>query len=693
MVQVGEASRPRSGSVAPERLGAADWFRTLAERAGDVFYSIRTDPDLCVEFISETILAHTGHPASEYLADPGLIAGSVDPRDAAAMVEAFSAPPGQDIEAEVRWVHRDGRTVWTQNWACRRVRSDGSIVLEGTQHDITALRMAEQELRTSGERFRLAMTNSAIGMCLVDAEGTFLTVNRALCDLLGRDAQTLTRTTWQVLTHPDDLGADLALVDDVLAGRRDSYRFVKRFLRPDGEVVWGDMSVSCVRAPDGRFGHFVTQIVDVTAQIQAERSLRDSEEHYRLLAENASDVVFRGSVDRRLQWVSPSVQAVLGWRPDEMAGHPVDEFLHRDDIDVARAAADRLREVTRTEYEARWRCRDGSYRWLAIVLREVTDHTGVVVGRVASGRDVQAEVEARQALSRSEERFRLAMASAPTGMAVIDLDRRFIEVNNALCRLLGRRELWLLTHRIPDALHPDDDAVDLQMRAEVLSGRVQSQTRTVRMLTADGSVAVVQHAIGLLRDESGTPLSYVSQFVDVTEAQRAQDRLRFLASHDPLTSLANRAELTERMNQILSHPPRTGTRVATLYIDLDGLKRINDTHGHAVGDEVIVQMAARIAAQVRSGDVVARIGGDEYVVVLPAIRTPEDARRIAEKVLSAAAQPITAQGVTLTTTLSIGVALAGHGDDPDDALARADRALYRAKQAGRDRAVMDEASQ
>jgi diguanylate cyclase (GGDEF)-like protein len=138
-----------------------------------------------------------------------------------------------------------------------------------------------------------------------------------------------------------------------------------------------------------------------------------------------------------------------------------------------------------------------------------------------------------------------------------------------------------------------------------------------------------------------------------------------MATRDPMTRLINRPELLTRVDRLLSHSPRTGTQMATLFIDLDNLKRINDTYGHSVGDDVIVAVSERLREQVRSGDLVARLGGDEFVVLLPAIHTIADAERIAGKLLAAVGEPLAVESHTLTVTASIGVALASSGDDPD----------------------------
>jgi len=195
----------------------------------------------------------------------------------------------------------------------------------------------------------------------------------------------------------------------------------------------------------------------------------------------------------------------------------------------------------------------------------------------------------------------------------------------------------------------------------------------------------VQHAISLLRDEHGQPQSYVSQMVNVTEAREAREALHYMATHDSLTQLLNRRELIARVAQVLAHAPRAGARLAILFADLDGLKPVNDTFGHAAGDELIIEAAHRISALLRDGDIAARVGGDEYVIALPEVGGHEDARSVALKIRDALAEPLKIGGYAVPVGISVGIALAEPSDDPSAVIRRADAALYRAKKSGRNR--------
>jgi diguanylate cyclase (GGDEF)-like protein len=207
----------------------------------------------------------------------------------------------------------------------------------------------------------------------------------------------------------------------------------------------------------------------------------------------------------------------------------------------------------------------------------------------------------------------------------------------------------------------------------------------MRLIRTDGATVWVQHAISLLRDEQGVPHSYVSQLVNVTEAREAREALHYMATHDSLTQMFNRRELLSRVAKILSHAPRAGARLAILFADLDGLKPVNDTFGHAAGDELIVEAAHRISGLLRDGDVASRVGGDEYVIALPGVQCEDDALAVAIKIRAAMAEPLSVGGVPVPVGISVGIALAQPGDDPASVVRRADAALYRAKKAGRNR--------
>jgi diguanylate cyclase (GGDEF)-like protein/PAS domain S-box-containing protein len=287
----------------------------------------------------------------------------------------------------------------------------------------------------------------------------------------------------------------------------------------------------------------------------------------------------------------------------------------------------------------------------------------------------------------TERRMRLMFESSPIGMAIESLEGRFLEVNPALCRILDRTAEWLLGHRVRDVLQAGDVGPDLVVRDQGASGLVDQASNERCLLRPDGSQAWALHAMGLLTDDRGRALSFVSHYVDVTEARGARERMQQLATHDGLTGLLNREGFWAAATPIVGHPGRAGTGLALLFIDLDDFKAVNDTLGHAGGDRVLAEIGRRIGATLRADDLVARFGGDEFVALLTTVRGATDAESAARQLHEHVSRPVRVGEHEVTVGLSIGLTVVRPGDLADAALHRADLSMYRAKVDGGGRTV------
>jgi diguanylate cyclase (GGDEF)-like protein/PAS domain S-box-containing protein len=319
---------------------------------------------------------------------------------------------------------------------------------------------------------------------------------------------------------------------------------------------------------------------------------------------------------------------------------------------------------------------------MALTARPIEAEDGLPDGAVVGLRDVTDEQSARRTLARSEERFRLAMAAAPHGMAIADADEHFVQVNPALCQLLGVPRTEILGRTIADFLSVDDHATLGAMRRTLIEEGKDSCSHEHHLLSTGRELWVV-HAVSVTRDERGVPVFYVHQFVDQTEARRLRADLEYRASRDGLTGVSNRPELMARLATQLQTTEAAMSGVGVLFVDIDNLKPINDQHGHKGGDDVITAVADRLLAAVRRDDMVARIGGDEFVVVLDGVHSREEVQRVAEKCRESVCAPVTSRGAQIPVTVSIGAVMASSTDTPDHVLVRADEALYTAKTGGR----------
>jgi diguanylate cyclase (GGDEF)-like protein/PAS domain S-box-containing protein len=285
------------------------------------------------------------------------------------------------------------------------------------------------------------------------------------------------------------------------------------------------------------------------------------------------------------------------------------------------------------------------------------------------------------------EPYQLAFEDSAIGMAIEDVDGRYLQVNPALCAMVGYSAEQLLTMRYQDICHPDD----LEGRtylAALTDGTVRRAVKECRYRRADGTQIWVRVHVGVIHVD-GAAVLYTAQIEDITAQKDAEERLIFQASHDDLTGLPNRKAFAERMAAAIE----AGQRPALLFVDLDRFKLVNDSIGHAAGDELLITAAARLRQAVREEDVVARIGGDEFVVLAVSAPTLAGAEQLAERLHEEMSAPFQLAGRSLLLTVSIGIATAGRDvTSAGDMLRAADLAMYRSKTTGRARTAAFDAS-
>ena len=278
-----------------------------------------------------------------------------------------------------------------------------------------------------------------------------------------------------------------------------------------------------------------------------------------------------------------------------------------------------------------------------------------------------------------------AFDHAPVGVAVLAPDGRFLRANRALCGLLGTAAEELLATTIGAVTHLDDAEGDLAARERLLAGAGAAYQRELRLLPKRGGPVWALLSVAVVRGDGGEPAYLVAHALDVHERRTLEERLRYRALHDPLTGLPNRILFDDRLAHALAGAGQRREGVAVLLADLDGFKGVNDRLGHAAGDQLLVAAGQRLAACLRLGDTAARVGGDEFALLLERCRDPEAPARVAARVLAAMRQPFPAAGGDVAISASVGVARSGTGQArASDLLRDADAALYRAKAAGKD---------
>lgn len=294
--------------------------------------------------------------------------------------------------------------------------------------------------------------------------------------------------------------------------------------------------------------------------------------------------------------------------------------------------------------------------------------------------------EREQSLAISNQHLRLAakaFESTFEGIMVTNADDVIESVNPAFTQITGYKAHEVIG-KTPALLSSGrhDQAFYQKMRQELASsGHWQGEIWNKRR---NGEIFAEWLTINVVKDNDGAITNYVAVFSDITMRKTAEEQMRFLAHHDALTSLPNRSLLMERLRRAIPHAQRNRKKVAVLFLDLDRFKRINDTLGHQAGDQLLCIVAQRLTACVRAEDTVARLSGDEFVVVLEEIQDADTLPAIARKIVTSLAQPLMLEGHEVAVTTSIGISLFPEdGKLPGDLIKHADSAMYLAKEAGR----------
>jgi diguanylate cyclase (GGDEF)-like protein/PAS domain S-box-containing protein len=358
---------------------------------------------------------------------------------------------------------------------------------------------------------------------------------------------------------------------------------------------------------------------------------------------------------RRLVWVNDSFTRMTGYDAAEAASQKTSDLLYFEGTDTetvgrVRAAFAACRGV---RFEVRVRSKDGREWWLDTDARPLFDAAGVLQGWVCIQADVTAEVLKREQLRVSEANLRNLYDLSPLGIALTDMDGHFLQINRSFEIITGYSHDDIMQGNWSVfAIRQGDAEEPPAFESLIRDGRFGPVEMSLRR--RDGSRVPVQIMGIIVQGHDGTRRIW-SMLEDISVRKRSEQHISFLAYHDPLTSLDNRLGLRSRLEQLLRASMRTDCVTAVVLIDLDRFKYVNDTLGHDVGDELLIEVARRLSLTVRDADVVARIGGDEFVLVLGGLPDASHVDVIMQKIFAELRGNIPLSGRTVYSTCSIGV--------------------------------------
>jgi diguanylate cyclase (GGDEF)-like protein/PAS domain S-box-containing protein len=505
---------------------------------------------------------------------------------------------------------------------------------------------------------------------------------------------------WEILLHPED--ADYYHRSRQVqrqAGYRQLMQCQLRFRHRDGQ--WRRFEIreqALARDKDDQVTRIIGVAKDITDQIEASESLRDSEQRYRMLAESISDVIFSTDSRLNLNYVSPSVQAVLGYdaewifqngwqstiaNPQQLTGI----YQLMDRVSKALDQPDQL-AVLRSQVQTQlflFDCLRADGRKIPIELRLVLvwDEHGTFEGVLGVGRDIsqqrRAEKDLRMAATVFEHSTSAILITDPAGYIV--------QANEAFSRVSGYAVEQVLD-QLPNMLTVDDQQ-EAHLRYVLKQlGQHSTWEGEVWLRRRNGEHYPAWVGITAVLDDEGDLASYVCFFSDISERKASEQRIHRLAYYDALTHLPNRTLFQDRLHTALQSAERQKSWVVLMFLDLDRFKPINDSLGHAAGDRMLKEMATRLLGCVDDDDTVARMGGDEFTLLLQPRANREIALNraihVAEQILASLVKPFVLEGREFFVTASIGIALSPQdGNELSQLMKNADTAMYHAKERGK----------
>lgn len=563
-----------------------------------------------------------------------------------------------------------------------------------------SFREERKHISESETRFRHAMEYSAIGMALVAPGGQWLQVNKSLCRLLGYRQDELEGMTFQQLSHPDDLNADLIQMNALLAGEIASYSMEKRYLRSDGQTVWALLAVSLVRDSEQQPLYFISQIEDITGLKQTEKVNQQLMERITLANDAAGIGVWEWHpITGEMTWDRRMFQ--LYHLPENATITQqswINCLLPADRKKVMALLDDAVKNTSPIDVEYRIETSSG-IRYIRCQGNMVAGEPGQSSRMLGINQDVTAFRQLTDALDQERERMHITLDAIDEAVISTDEEMQVIFMNPVAEKMTGWPQHHAVGKPIAEILQithggegPEQEIV-LSCALPKNTKPADSPDQDLVLHNRAGEVFAINYSLSPLSTQEGDNIGSVMVIQDVSESREIFKRLRYSASHDMLTRLPNRASFEQRLKVLLMPQENQRMHHVLAFVDLDRFKAVNDSAGHAAGDALLRELSTLMMRQLRGSDFLARLGGDEFGMLLPECSL-EDASEIASRLVATISQyQFLWKGHEFSVGASAGLTIFDSSSNAVEVMTQADIACYQAKNSGRGKiAVYGEAT-
>ncbi len=462
------------------------------------------------------------------------------------------------------------------------------------------------------------------------------------------------------------------VIDNVLQGEAQFLEW--KFIRADRIILAAEVSFNCLELQEKKLIYCIAR--DVTER-KHEKKLS------RTLAVSSliGIYVLHGG---KFRFVNPKFQEYVGYSARELIGMNSLAIVHPEDRASVRENAVKMLKMQQNQpYEFRTITKSGQVKWTMETVTSVYfDGKKSVLGNYV---DIDDRKKSEEILKASEERYRTILENIEDGYYEVDLKGELKFFNESLCKISGFSRKELMGTKTRQYVNKDTLKKISGVAREIYQTGDPKKHTDFQILCKDGFKKHIEISSSLIRDFSGKPIGFRGIARDIDERKKAESTIFHMAYHDTLTGLPNRMLFNDRLNMVISTAQRNNRKFAVMMLDLDGFKLVNDLLGHDIGDLLLQNAGYRLRSHLRKSDTVARMGGDEFMLLLPEINQKEDAEAIARKIVNSFHHGFTLQDHKLRVTASIGIAIyPDSGTDFDTLKKNADIAMYKVKEKGRD---------
>ncbi len=525
-------------------------------------------------------------------------------------------------------------------------------------------------------------SNIGVGIYIVQ-RGKFVYISHIYINLTGYSDPDLLGKNSLESVHPEDREMVRKKAIKCLKGETsNSYEY--RYIRKNGKIMWILEMLTSIKYKGERAA--LGSFMDITERKKMEETIRQSEEKYRTILEDMEDGYFETDLAGNFTFVNNAICMDMGYSEKELIGMNNRDYTDKESANKVFHSFNKLYRTGENIKELDYRIikKNGNTMITELSASLIKDSEGKPLGFRGTARNVTQRKQMEETIRQSEERYRTIIEEMEEWYLETDLAGNLLFFNEPLARTLKYSQKELSGMNFRSFMRQEQAEEIFKAFHSIYETGNPIKNYPYKFIWPDGTIAYTELSVFPKLDKENKVFGFRAVGHEITERKKAEEQLNYMATHDPLTGLPNRMLLLDRLKMALAQTKRNDQKLAIMMLDLDNFKNVNDTLGHMLGDELLKEIGVRLTGRLRQNDTISRLGGDEFIILLPVIERAEDAVEVAKIVLESFEQPFICNRHTITTSISIGIAIYPDDcQDMDSLLKNADIAMYYVKAHGR----------